>query len=270
MNEVHDTIDATISEVECLRKLLKKKATSQVRTVEECSIIKATSLAWFNNHRLVLAPYFDNETLSGVDDLYKQILLSSKRAAVRSGYVLKLKNIKKGLVALSSQNVSKLTSGATPPQTTDQPPKFAPLISDLIMQEILRRRWEECTTCIDAGAPLAAIVMMGGLLEALLLARINRESNKAPIIKASNAPKDNRGKIKPLNEWMLRSYIEVAHEMGWISHSAKGVGEVLRDYRNYIHPYKELSHGVTIETNDAIILWEVSKSISRQVIDSVA
>ena len=170
---------------------------------------------------------------------------------------------------LRSQNVLRLASSGTPQPTSDQPPKFAPLISDSVMQEILRRRWKECTICIDAGAPLAAIVMIGGLLEALLLARINRESNKAPIFKAANAPKDKGGKTKPLNEWMLRSYIDVAHEMGWISQSAKDIGEVLRDYRNYIHPYKELSHGVTIETKDALILWEVSKSISRQVIDSV-
>lgn len=57
--------------------------------------------------------------------------------------------------------------------------------------------------------------------------------------------------------------------MGWITHSAKGVGEVLRDYRNYIHPHKELSHGIPIETDDAVLLWEVSKTISRQVINSV-
>jgi hypothetical protein len=111
--------------------------------------------------------------------------------------------------------------------------------------------------------------MMGGLLEALLLARINRESNKTPIFKTSKAPKDKGGKTRPLNEWMLRGYIDVAHEMGWISQSARDVGDVLRDYRNYIHPYKEISHGVTIQGKDAVVLWEVSKSISRQIIDSI-
>ena len=35
------------------------------------------------------------------------------------------------------------------------------------MRGILGRRWEECRKCIAADAPLAAVVMMGGLLEAL-------------------------------------------------------------------------------------------------------
>jgi hypothetical protein len=50
--------------------------------------------------------------------------------------------------------------------------------------------------------------------------------------------------------------------------TAKDVGAVLRDYRNYIHPQKQLSHGVHLKLDDARLFWEVSKSISRQVIDS--
>jgi hypothetical protein len=44
------------------------------------------------------------------------------------------------------------------------------------------------------------------------------------------------------------------------------VGVVLRDYRNYIHPQKELSHGVTLVPDDAGVLWEVAKSISKQLL----
>jgi len=147
---------------------------------------------------------------------------------------------------------------------------FAPLISDPRMQAILLGRWKECIDCITIGAPLAASVMMGGLLEALLLARIHRESDKVKIFAAVAAPRDKKtGKPLPLQEWTLHSYIAVAHELGWISHSAKDVGEVLMDYRNYIHPYRELSHGVVLTKSDAIILWEVGKSISKQVLGSI-
>jgi len=44
------------------------------------------------------------------------------------------------------------------------------------------------------------------------------------------------------------------------------VGEVLRDYRNYIHPQKELSNGIVLRTEDASILWEVAKGISHQLL----
>ena len=109
--------------------------------------------------------------------------------------------------------------------------------------------------------------MMGGLLETLLLARVNREPNKKSIFSASTAPKDRRS-TKPLalNEWTLRNYIDVAHELGWISPSARDVGEILRDYRNYIHPHKELTHGVQLVAGDAALFWEVAKAITRQLV----
>jgi hypothetical protein len=136
------------------------------------------------------------------------------------------------------------------------------------MKEILRRRWTECCACIGANAPLAACVMMGGLLEGLLLSRVNSQSNKSPIFTAAAAPKDKQGKTLPLKDWKLNNYIDVAHELRWISQTLKDMGGVLRDYRNYIHPQKELSEKISLSVGDANILWEISKNIARQVLES--
>jgi hypothetical protein len=136
------------------------------------------------------------------------------------------------------------------------------------MQEVLGSRWQECTKCLHAEAPLSATVMMGGLLEALLLGRINRETNKGPIFQAKTAPRAKGGQPKNLTDWTLKNYIDVAHEKGWITVAAKDVGEILRDYRNYIHPFKQLSHKIQLTPEDAALLWEVSKVILRQVIKS--
>ncbi|MBL8230659.1 MAG: hypothetical protein JNL98_19360 [Bryobacterales bacterium] len=65
---------------------------------------------------------------------------------------------------------------------------------------------------------------------------------------------------------MLKSYIDVAHELSWISTSAKDVGVVLRDYRNYVHPQKEYSHGIVLTPEDARVLWDVAKTIVRQLL----
>jgi hypothetical protein len=138
------------------------------------------------------------------------------------------------------------------------------------MQAILTERWRECIRCIDADAPLAATVMMGGLLETLLLGRINRETNPAPIFKAKAAPKDKAGSTLKLRDWGLADFISVAHELGWITVSAKEVAQVLRDFRNYIHPDKQHRHGVTLTDDDASLFWGVSKSISVQVLKSCA
>jgi hypothetical protein len=136
------------------------------------------------------------------------------------------------------------------------------------MLGILERRWAETLACQRVGADLAATVMLGGLLEALFLVRINRLTSLAPVFTAAAAPKDKAGKSRPLKEWSLRDYLDVANELGWIRQSAKDVGQVLRDYRNYIHPEKELSHGVTVVAEDTAMFVKVFSSIAEQIIKS--
>ncbi len=114
------------------------------------------------------------------------------------------------------------------------------------MQAILHRRWDEVQRCIRVNAHLAATVMMGGLLESLLLARINASPIQSAVYTAKQAPRDKANKTVPLNEWKLAQMIEVAHELRWITKSAKDVGHVLRDFRNYIHPHKEFAAAVVI------------------------
>lgn len=253
-------------EADVLRKTLKRAKTVQVQGAEERSLVKATTLAWFNTHRPAIAAAVDSAALGEVDDLYRSLLSATDRAATRKSYDTSLAALRPSLAAIRSDHVAALAKPRPQTQPHEAPPSFATLVGDPQMQAALERRWQECNTCIAAGAPLAATVVMGGLLEALLLARINRESNKSSVFKAVGAPKDRAGKTLPLKEWMLKHYIDVAHELKWISQSAKDVGEVLRDYRNYIHPYKELSHGMVLTVEDATLLWDVAKSVARQLL----
>jgi hypothetical protein len=265
MTPVMSALEAAITEAGRLEKVLKAgQPRVQVTLTDERASAKATALAWFDHRRTILAAMGGADT-AAIDKEYKQILEASDRAASRSKYLSRLKTVKRELIRLRSECAAL---PGTPPPTGDAPPEFAPLISDAAMKAILLGRWQECTKCIEADVPLAATVMMGGLLEALLLARINREKVKTAIFTAKAAPTDHSKKTRPLAEWMLKDFIDVVHELGWISVSAKTVGAVLRDYRNYIHPQKQLSHGVHLELADAKLFWEISKSIARQVIDS--
>jgi hypothetical protein len=261
MNDADEAIYQAIREAERIRSVTRRKSLPQVRGSER-DVIRATALTWFQSHRPKLVTIFSAADLQPVDEMYQKIVEASHKSAARSGYVNTLKDISDSLVQLRSGNVVKLAAATT----TDTPPDFSKLISEAAMQVILEKRWTECVTCISAGAPLAATVMIGGLLEGLLLARVNRENNKTPIFTAVAAPRDRQSKTLALREWTLQDYIGVAHELGWITVAAKDVGIVLRDYRNYIHPQKELSHGVSLTTGDAVILWEIGKSISRQLL----
>lgn len=270
MTRGQESIEAAIAELNSLQKLLKDNGSKQVTSGEDKQLIRATAHAWFNNHRAAVALHVGDDPLKAIDDLYRLLLTFAARATLRSKYFSSLKETRKRLGELSADHALPLakdaTAQSTPATTTDSPPQFGPLISDPKMQAILQKRWNECVVCVKSGAPLAATVMMGGIVEGLLLARILQPKNMAPAHTAKSAPKDKNNKTVLLKEWTLKNFIDVAHELGWITTTAKDIGEVLRDYRNYIHPQKELSHGISLTPGDSEMLWNIAKSIAVQVL----
>jgi hypothetical protein len=267
---VTGTQSAIASATEECERLQKgvRTGSKQVSSSDEKQAIKATALAWFNNHRPALVSVLGDEHLKHLDTEYRNLLEAAGRATLRTRYAATLKRIKAALRQLESDQIITLSAAASRNHqlSSDSPPKFTALISDSKMQTILARRWQECVTCIEAGAPLAATVMMGGILEGLLLAKINQLPDKSPVFKATAAPKDKAGKPLKLNEWGLKNYIDVAHELVWISRTTKDIGEVVRDYRNYIHPQKEFSHNISLSPDDARLMWESAKNIIRQIL----
>jgi hypothetical protein len=180
MNDALGALDSAIAQVNQLRAFLRKKSNPQVRSSEERSSIKAIALAWFNNHGLTISTIAETSDLQKLDDLYKGILAAADISSLRSKYDSLLKGVKTSLISVRSKSLS---ADARNTAAGDQPPDISPLILDPAMQLILNGRWSECVLSLQAGAPLAATVMMGGLLEALLLGRIHRESNKRPYFK---------------------------------------------------------------------------------------
>jgi hypothetical protein len=264
------TIDAAIADADNLQKILKRQKAKQVQSGDERQIIKGIALAWFKKHRPTLGSLLGEDQLAEIDETYRWLIEASGRATTRAKYIESLKAAKKQLSSLQTQHVVTLaaTNAVTLPtaKTSDSPPQFQPLVSDTKMQAILAQRWRECVICVSSGAPLAATVMMGGILEGLLLAKMNQMANMAPAFTAIAAPRDKAGKTLQLKDWTLKNYIDVAHELKWITTTAKDIGEVMRDYRNYIHPHKELSHGVTLLESDAQMLWEIAKKMILQIL----
>ena len=248
------------------RAVIAKGKASLVRRSDEIDQLKSVAYAWFRTHRTAAIATFPEPEFVDVDAAYQRILSSTARATARNTYKTALKDAKEALAALRAR------AAVTPPvseSSADTPPDFSKLAADQAMQEILIRRWGECQRCVRADAPLAATVMMGGLLEALCLARVNRMPDKAPVFKAMAAPLDPKTKkVLPLQEWTLRHYLDVAHELKWLTRSGKDVGVVLRDYRNYIHPQKEYSHAIVLAPSDAAMFWGLTKSLTRQILSS--
>src|SRR6185312_3081081 len=97
------------------------------------------------------------------------------------------------------------------------------------------------------------------------VSRANKMRDKTLLTQAAGAPKDRvTGRTVNYQEWMLDSYIKVGFELRWITESAKDVADILKEYRNFIHPAKELRYGVTLDLNDSSMFWQVTKALARQ------
>jgi hypothetical protein len=246
-----------------LRRVRKQR---QVRAQGEKIALARLSTDWYERQSPAIRK-ISSVRLDRADKLFTQTLDASERAPSRTSCVADLEELRNELISIRSQLIAAESVASSSNKVTPVP-SFATVISNPVMQGILTRRWQEAERCLKAEAGLASMVMMGGLLEALLMARIERLPDKKPVFTAKAAPKDRTAKTLPQKEWTLHNYIEIAHELGWIGETAKSVGVVLRDYRNYIHPYKELTDGVELTTDDATMLWTVFVTLTDQILRS--
>ena len=107
------------------------------------------------------------------------------------------------------------------------------------MTEVLKLRIDEIEKCLSADAPLSVIFLAGSTLEGVLLGvalKYPKEFNQT-----KSSPKDKEGKVKQYPDWTLSNFIDVAYEIGLLAEDVKKYSHTLRDFRNYIHPYQQMS-----------------------------
>jgi len=262
MPTAYEAIDAAINEAAAARRRVAKIKSNQVRGIDEIASLKATAQTWFHTHRPIITAETPDADLSAVDSCFATVLDATTKHAAKTTYSDALQEAKNALIV--ARSVALVSPVAN---SDDLVPDFSPLVGNPEMRDILSRRWAECAKCVKADAHLAAIVMMGGLLEALFVARANKMPDKTPLTSATNAPRDkNTGRTTNYQEWMLDSYIKVGFELKWITESAKDVADKLKEYRNFVHPAKELRYGVTLGLNDSSMFWQVTKALARQLL----
>ena len=82
------------------------------------------------------------------------------------------------------------------------------------------------------------------------------------------SPKDKDGKVLPFHKWTLNNFIDVAYDIGRIKEDVKKFSHALRDFRNYIHPYEQVSSKFDPDDQTAKICWQVLKAAIFQLTDS--
>lgn len=123
---------------------------------------------------------------------------------------------------------------------------------------IVRERLDELNKAFGVGAYLSVVILCGSILEGVLLGKAQREP---AIFNSSRAcPKTDAGKPKRFHEWTLAQFIDVSSELGILQPDVKKFSHGLRDFRNYIHPYQQLSSGFTPDEHTAKVCFQVLKA----------
>ena len=260
-----ETCDKAINAVQRLQSSISKCNSNQIAATDLKFQAKGVSLAWFKSFRPDILPYLKVDDLSLIDKLLQELLDYSSRSVTKLKYLSLLKGLKKGILSIRP-NLLTCNTGNINFGSRSSPPDFSTLVKDVRMVEILLNRWNETCKCITAGAPLAAMVMMGSLLESLFVAKVNSLQDKSSCFTCKTTPKDKVGTPYQLKEWTLKNYIDVFHELVWIRHTARDLSIVIRDYRNFVHPYKELTQGISIEEEDIQLMWAVFENMAKQIL----
>lgn len=157
------------------------------------------------------------------------------------------------------------------PQTDDDflRREFAiPSISKLPVEAqvipIIESRLAEARKTMGASAYLSTIFLCGSVLEAVLLGAAQKEP--ARFNRASASPKAGDGSVKPFHEWSLAQFIDVACELDLLKPDVKKFSHGLRDFRNYIHPYEQMSSGFTPDHHTAKLCFQVLKAALASIV----
>jgi hypothetical protein len=144
---------------------------------------------------------------------------------------------------------------------------IADLGFDSVITELLQERVNEIQASPKHKTPLATIFLLGSTLEGILLAAALKD--QAKFMKAAAAPKDKSGNVQKVYDWKLQSLIDVACEVKVLGEDVRRFSHVLRDFRNFIHPYAQMSKGFHPDQRTVDICWQVFKAAFEQLKDNL-
>lgn len=175
----------------------------------------------------------------------------------------------RGLQKYKTDNRFRLDLGVTEGilrliEEVEKDAHFSKLGFDADFQDNLEHRWSEMETCAFGGAYLAAVIMLGSILEGALLAKL--KGNIQAAMTSKKAPRDKSGSARPIDDWTLADYIAVSTELGFVPKSVEKHSHELRDTRNLVHPRKQVSEQITVDES----LYRISREIAETVLDALS
>ena len=170
----------------------------------------------------------------------------------------KLPKCKEIIARLTGKTIKKEPSENNFLKQKIELPNLTKLGLDQAVIEILNKRLKEVDAGLKVGNSLSAIFMCGSILEGILLGTASK--NAENFNRAKSSPKDKDGKVKSFPEWSLAQFIDTAYELKLIKLDVKKFSHELRDFRNYIHPYEQMTSRFDPNNHTAEICFQVLKA----------
>lgn len=134
-------------------------------------------------------------------------------------------------------------------------------IDNAKLQVQLMEDWHEALIVHQAGGWKSCVVLCGGILEGMLLGVLGRNEEKA-----LDAYRRLRRKSPPeLTRWDLMDLVEVAKETGILGKGAVHLTHALREFRNLIHPGRQMREGMSVTEEEANIAVNAVKICLREM-----
>lgn len=131
------------------------------------------------------------------------------------------------------------------------------LIHDNEMRDILQRDLRECAIAVVAGQDKAATIMCGSIIEALLMLKIKERGISKYDVSAVSKGKTNH----PVSEMSLNELLYIADIENILDKNGYHLGHYIRDYRNVVHPAKEIRMSEEVNHENVITMWAVLKRL---------
>lgn len=131
-------------------------------------------------------------------------------------------------------------------------------VTDPGLRAMVERDYKELSqVLLPGGAWKSTVVLAGSILEAILFNLLEGDpTRKSKALASPEAPRGRGGNVKPLNgeNWRLQDLIKVSTEICLLPAArADTFDQVLRDYRNFIHPNKEKRAGHPCTEAEALV-----------------
>ncbi|WP_455652113.1 hypothetical protein [Phascolarctobacterium sp.] len=200
-----------------------------------------------------------------LDDLiadFNQYLAFDKWKVIRENDVITFKRLDKVVIDSGVQPSAIIKEEDFLKQTFDVNVDLLRLNIDVT--EIIKMRLQEVESCIKSQAPLAAVILIGSILEGILLGIASAFPQLFNQVQCAPKEKDSV-KNKKFQDWKLANLIDAAAEVGILKQDVKKFSHVVRDFRNYIHPYQQLVSKFSPDKHTALICLQVLKAAIYQI-----